>query len=425
MAKKLRIPTFLIAVVPLLASSSHAQATDSLAELNRKVEILAEELERLKLGEGADLPPLSGQGLGPASSRVYSLRKPGVSVAGYGELLYENFSDTRDDKTASGRRDQIDYLRAVMYFGYRFNDWILFNSEIEIEHASTGTGGEVSVEFGYLDLILSDWITIRSGMVLMPLGIINEKHEPTTFLGTVRPYTERYIIPATWRAIGVGATGNLTSNLGYRLYLVESLDASGFSSSGGIRGGRQKGSRALAEDFGLAGRLEYSPLPGASLGASLFGGKTGQGATDSLGTVDGFTLVTSAHAELLWRGLEARALFALASIDQADRISRLVNETVGSGMNGWYVAVGYDLMSEIAPTSLHSLLPYVQYEVFDTQSSVPSGFQTDPANRRKTVTFGLMYKPDPDVAFKADFQNNWNAAGTAINQWNIAASYIF
>jgi hypothetical protein len=36
-----------------------------------------------------------------------------------------------------------------------------------------------------------------------------------------------------------------------------------------------------------------------------------------------------------------------------------------------------------------------------------------------------MYKPHPDVAFKADYRNNWNGAGTAVNQWNIAANYMF
>ena len=412
----------LLLISPALA---HTQYPDSLAEIRRQIDVLAEELERMKLGEVAALPPVSDRGLGPAASRVYSLRKPGVSLAGYGELVYENFSDTRDDQSESGKKDQIDYLRAVVYFGYRFNHWILFNSEIEFEHASTGSGGEVSVEFGYIDLILSEWITIRSGMVLMPVGIINEKHEPTTFFGTVRPFSERYIVPATWRAIGAGATGNLPANLSYRVYLVESLDASGFSSGDGIRGGRQKGSKALAEDFGLAGRLEYSPVPGASLAASLFGGNAGQGAADSLGTISAFTLVASAHAELAWRGLEIRVLYASSRVDEADRVSRLVGEIVGSHMNGWYIAGGYDLLSQLAPSSPHSLVPYVQYEKYNTQSAVPSGFTADPSNDRKTLTFGLMYKPHPDVAFKADYRNNWNAAGTAVNQWNVAVNYMF
>jgi hypothetical protein len=409
----------------LASGAGRAEEPDSLAELSRRIEILAQELERMKLGEVADLPLVSDQGLGPAASRVYSLRKPGASLAGYGELVYENFSDSRDDQTESGKKDKIDYLRAVVYFGYRFNDWILFNSEIEFEHASTGKGGEVSVEFGYIDLMLSEWITIRTGMVLIPLGIINERHEPTTFFGTLRPFAERYIIPTTWRAIGAGATGALPANITYRIYLVESLNAAGFSSSAGIRGGRQKGAKAIAEDFGLAGRLEYSPIPGASLAASLFGGNTGQGAADSLGMISAFTLVGSAHAELVWRGLEIRILYAVNTVDQAERVSRLVNETIGSRMHGWYVAGGYNILTHLAPSSMHALLPYVQYEQFNTQSSVPSGFAADPANDRKTLTLGVMYKPHPDVAFKADYRNNWNGAGTAVNQWNIAANYMF
>jgi hypothetical protein len=411
--------------VVLLAPDVSAQRADSLAEIQRQIEVLAQELERMKLGEVADLQPVSDQGLGPAASRVYTLRKPGVSIAGYGEGVYESFSSKQDDGFESNKKNILDFLRAVVYFGYRFNDWILFNSEIEFEHASTGKSGEVSVEFGYLDLMLADWVTIRSGMVLLPLGIVNEKHEPTTFFGTLRPSVERYLIPTTWRGIGAGATGRLPASLVYRVFLVESLNAAGYSAGGGIRGGRQKGSKALAEDFGIAGRLEYVPFSGTVLGASFFGGNTGQGALDSLGTITAFTLVATVHAELAWRALELRVLYALNTIDEAGRVSRLVDETVGSRMHGWYVSGGYDVMYHLAPTSMHALVPYLQYEQYNTQSSVATGFSADPANDRRTLTFGLMYKPHPDVAFKADYRDNWNAAGTGVNQWNIAVNYLF
>ena len=116
--------------------------------------------------------------------------------------------------------------------GYRFDDRFLFNAEIEIEHAN-----EISVEFAYVDYLLNDALTIRGGMVLVPLGLVNDFHEPTVFLGARRPQTERRIIPTTWRKNGVGVLGS-AGPIAYRAYLLNGLDATGFSAQG-LRGGRQ------------------------------------------------------------------------------------------------------------------------------------------------------------------------------------------
>ncbi|MBI4427527.1 MAG: hypothetical protein HY562_00230, partial [Ignavibacteriales bacterium] len=193
--------------------------SDSLRELHRRIEILTQEIELLKLGEVAAPTYEPQYGLGPAAARVYSLKKSGVSLAGYGEVVYENFDKKRDDGSTTTTTDKIDFLRNVVYVGFRFNDWIVFNSEIEFEHASTGKGGEVSVEFGYIDLTLSRAFNIRAGMVLPPVGIINEKHEPSTFFGTLRPQVERLIIPSTWRANGIGLYGEIVPDVQYRAYV--------------------------------------------------------------------------------------------------------------------------------------------------------------------------------------------------------------
>lgn len=398
---------------------------DSLAELARRIEILAEEIDRLKTGGDAVLPALTPMGLSPGAGRVYEMQKAGASIAGYGEALYENFSTSRDDGAAAATKDRVDFLRAVVYFGYRYNDWILFNSEIEFEHGSTGKGGEVSVEFAYIDLAFAPWLSVRSGMLLVPLGIVNEKHEPTTFPGTIRPAVERLILPSTWRTIGAGILGEAMPGLSYRLYAVEGLSAAGFSGAEGIRGGRQSGARALAEQFALAARLEYSPFLGTLIGGGLYAGNSGQGARDSLGDINARTIVATVHGEMSWRGLELRALYAVTDVGDAARISRLRGQTVGSRMNGWYVSAGYDILPHLIPSTTHALAPYVVYERYNTHASVPGGFTADPALDRTTLTAGIAYMPDPRVAFKWDHRDNRNAAGTATNQWNLAINYLF
>jgi hypothetical protein len=415
----LRLWLLLAAAAPLLAQTG---LQDSLREMNRKIDVLTEEIERMKLGDVSE-PDLQPQrGLGPAAAKVYGLKKTGVSIAGYGEIVYENYSKKLDNRTASTTSNQLDYLRNVVYFGYRFNDWILFNSEVEFEHGSTGKGGEVSVEFGYVELMLSPHFNIRAGMVLPPVGIINEKHEPSSFFGTLRPQVEQRIIPSTWRTNGIGAYGEIIPNLQYRAYVVEGLDASKFSDNDGLRGGRQSGARAKAEKLALTGKLEYVGLPGTVLGASFYTGNSNQSLDD---TVDVSTTVVSVHGELSWKGLEARALWARNTVGHAAWVSAVAGKTVGSAMDGWYGVIGYDVMPWIAPGSVHYLAPFIQYESFNTHAEVPSGMVRNKAWDRHIFTAGITYKPHPNVAFKADYRNNDNEAGTGNDQWNLAVNYLF
>jgi len=401
------------------------QEADSPKEIRRQIDILVDEIERLKLGEVAEPAYEPQRGLGPAAAKVYQLKKTGVSVAGYGEVVYENYAEKRDDNAAANKPDKIDYLRNVVYFGFRYNDWILFNSEIEFEHGSTGKGGEVSIEFGYIELMFSRPFNLRAGMVLPPLGIINEKHEPSTFFGSLRPQVERSIIPSTWRTNGVGAYGELGSLFNYRAYIVEGFNAKNFSDADGVRGGRQSGASARAENFGLTGRLEFTGIPGGILGASFYRGNSGQGQTDSLGTIDAATTLWSVHAEYAWKSLELRAVVAGATVDQAGRVSALAGKTIGSEMNGWYVVAGLDLVPFFSPGSEQSFSPFVQYESLNTHAGVATGFTANKAFDRNILTIGVSYKPHPNVAFKVDYQDVKNGAGTGINQWNAAVNYLY
>jgi hypothetical protein len=414
----------------LLAGSPATAEETASREVERRIGILAEEIEKLKtqlvLPEKEELKPYFG--LGPAASRVYGITR-GVSLAGYGELTYENFKGTKDDGTPSGKRDQADFLRSVIYLGYKFSDRVIFNSELEFEHASTGKGGEASVEFAHLDFLLHPAANLRMGMVLIPMGWVNEQHEPVTFHGVLRPDVERFILPTTWRENGVGVFGEPLPGLDYRFYVTAGLKASGFSAAEGVRGGRQSGARSLAEDLAFTGRLDYKGVPGLTLGASFFAGNSGQG--DQVGgqTLEAPVTLWDLHAQWRWRGIDLRALYAEGCVGEADRVNLLKGVTgkasVGSRMKGWYLQGAYDVLPLFRPRTTHALSPFVRYEQLNTQAAVPAGYQADPANDRQVWTMGLTYKPIPNVAVKFDYQDRRNAAGTGINQWNVGMSYMF
>lgn len=427
--KQLTILAALILMTVPLAAQKTKQ--DTLKELIRKVDILTKELEKEKLGEVSERKYESKYGLGPAASQVYYKKDPGVSLAGYGELVFQKFADSKDDDSPSTTNDQIDYLRNIIYVGYKFNERFLFNAEIEIEHAIAGDGkpGEVAMEFGYIDAMVVPELTLRSGMVLVPVGIINEFHEPSTFFGALRPETERHIIPTTWRAVGAGIIGGTASGIGYRSYVTEGLNAAKFSASG-IRSGRQKGGKAIAEDFGLSARLEYTGYPGLNIGASLYTGNSGQGLTDSSGAAIGVnTTIFSVHGMFARNGLELRALYARSSISDVTALNNTLgftgNKSIGDSQFGYYVNAGYDVLQLFKEGSTALIQPFVQYEKLNTQDSVPDGFNIDPTRERTNITIGVMYKPIPNIGFKLDYLNRKNEAGNALDQFNVAATYLF
>jgi hypothetical protein len=415
----------------LRAAVSALQAAEAdaerLQEIERKLEVLATEIEDLKVGEAAVVATSEAtvSGLAPAASKVYQ-KESGLSIGGYGEALLEMFDSTRDDGAPSGKNDTFDMLRGVLYFGYKFNERFVFNSEIEFEHASTGADGSASVEFAYVDWLWRSGLNVRGGLLLVPMGFVNELHEPTTFLGAKRPETETRIIPTTWRENGFGVHGDV-GGFSYRTYLVNGLDGSGFTASG-LRGGRQKGSKALAEDFAWVGRLDWTATPGLTVGVSAYVGDSGQSLVDDAGrSIDVGTTIWDVHADWRWRGLQVRGLWSEADLDDVARLNEALGyegaNSVGEKMEGGYVEIGYDLLS--LRQGSQALIPFVRWEQVDTQVQVPTGFERTGSTDVEILTLGLAYQPIEQLILKLDWQDREDAAGTGVDQFNVGLGYIF
>ena len=411
-----------------IAAMAEQKDSPELAEVRGQIEVLSREIESLKLQQTkvAVAADTAQYGLGAAASKVYRA-EPGLSFGGYGEMLYENYDKKADNGTASGKTDQLDFLRAILYAGYKFSDKVIFNSEIEFEHGTTSNNvGEVSVEFAYLDFLVRPEFNVRAGMVLLPVGFINELHEPTAFLGARRPQVEQRIIPTTWRENGAGFFGD-AGDFTYRAYIVNGYDSAKFTASG-LRDGRQKGARAKAEDFAIVGRLDWHPIEGFLLGASAYSGDSGQGRKVAGEEIGGNVTTTELHAEGKYRGLTMRALWASTSVDDVALINQANgltgNKSIGEEQDGWYAEVGFDVTS-IFPLGQTSLIPYYRYEEFNTQKDVPAGFSANPANDVEISTFGIAFKPIPQAVIKVDYQNVDDGANKGVDQVNAALGYIF
>jgi hypothetical protein len=298
---------------------------------------------------------------------------------------------------------------------HSFSQRISFSSELEVEDARIEggePGGEVAVEQAYLDYMLSPAATIRAGLVLPPIGILNETHEPTTFNGVDRPQFDHDVIPATWRDIGIGVVGNLpgSSGLNYRVYLLNGLVASGFSAEEGIREGRQEGHEASFANPSLTGRLEWA-RPGLRVGGSFwYGGSAAQDPALGTGSFDNAVALVSADARYDVGPFMFRGVVANVSIDDAEAINAVYGGQVGSRIAGGYLEGAYNVLSKLAPQSTQRLDAFIRHERYNTQAGVPAGVVRDDALARRITTFGLTYKPVYNVVFKGDYQLRRNRA---------------
>jgi hypothetical protein len=374
------------------------------------VRALAEELRRLKLEIGLrDVEYQSYGGLGPAASKVYFAPK-GLSIGGYGEAVYANQLD--------GRGDQSDLLRLVLYVGYRFTDRLVFNAEVEFEHG----GVETAVEFAYLDYRFTDAVQLRVGSLLVPVGMVNELHEPPFFHGVFRPDLERNLVPATWNENGLGLHGEV-GPIRYQAYLLTGLDATGGELREGswLRNARTGGSESPAET--VAGVLALSGAVGpATLGGSVYRGRAGQGEAG----VDADVTLAEVHGRLAWRGLGVKAIYAVGALSDAGALPVRDGEVLGSRVRGGYLELAYDVAPLLWPGGETALEPFVRYQAYDLNDEVPQGQVRSPAADVATWTAGLSFKPIPTVVLKADWQRRATAAaGSEASQVNVGAGFVF
>jgi hypothetical protein len=299
----------------------------------------------------------------------------------------------------------LDFHRFVLLFNHGFSDRIRFVGELEVEHAfveGLEEAGELELEQAYLDFLISRPFNVRAGMVLVPIGIINERHEPPVFHGVERPFVDTVIVPSTWFEVGAGIHGEVGEGIRYRGYVLAPLNALEFSADEGIRGGRQKGSEANVRNAAFAGRVEYFGIRGLQLGASAWRGESGF----AVPRLDTKVWIAEADARYRAGRAELRAQYAHVGIGDAARLNEAIERTTGVSPNvarqlrGFYLEGAYTVWNG-GPA--RDVAVFTRYENVDTQFRMPSGFIPLEEFDRTAWVVGATYYPDPDVAVKVDY----------------------
>jgi len=291
---------------------------------------------------------------------------------------------------------------------------------VDFEHAAT----ELELEEAFLEYDLAPALSLRAGSLLMPVGPLNEFHEPPLYYSVERPYVQRVIIPTTWQENGAGLAGQAgAGRLSYRAYVTAGLDATRLTSLDGLHDVSTKGAESRADDLAGVGRLEYAPAKGLLLGASGYYGGADQ-RTPGLGSVT--LAIGCADARYHRAGFDLRGVFVRTALDGADSVSAHVGETVGKAMQGWYVEAAYDLLHRrSSEEAARSLVVYGRHEDFDTNEETPAGFARNPAAGRTVTSGGVAYYPIEQIAFKGDFEHWEDDAGARLNRVNLGAAFMF
>lgn len=373
----------------IAAAPFTAQAAQSVEELQKQIDILAQEIESLKSDEGS------------AAANPFSK----VSLGGYGELHYNHFNKS-PEFGGKQQKDQIDLHRFVLFVGYDFNDKVRFFSEVEVEHGfiedesecefdvpaggfvggeeveceGESSPGEVELEQAYIEVDTSANTKLKLGQFLVPVGILNETHEPNTFYGVERNKLESTIIPATWWEAGAMFSQDLGAGLTYDVALHSGLNMDQGTS---IRSGRQKVAKADANKGAATGRIRYAGITGLDLASSV------QYQQDVNQDIDGTDDVSA-------RMVEAHARYTIAGVTATVQKARW-------DFNG-FEGTGADRQEgelyELSYKPAEKLGVFGRYEDINT---VAEGGNESSAQMITTV--GVNYWITPQVVVKADAQN--------------------
>lgn len=335
-------------------------------------------------------------------------------IGGYGEVHYNQPIDSEVYNNG-----KLDVHRVVMLLGYNFSKNTQFITELEYEHVK-----EVYVEQAFLQHKLNSSLSFRGGLMLVPMGIINEYHEPTTFNGVERPVIDGVIAPTTWREIGFGITGNiLPASLKYQAYIMNGFNGydgtAKLNGKKGFRSGRQKGAESYISSPNLSAKIEYYGIGGLNLGLSGYFGKTQSKLYNGV-KKDEDALIAAADSSVVGMamfGVDARytksalqlkGQLYYTSISNSDEYNLYTADSdgnlndLGSSMIGYYAEAGYDVLK--ASNSDKQLVPFVRYAYLNTHNSVENNISENPAYEMSVITTGITLSLTKGAVVKADMQ---------------------
>lgn len=411
------------AAVLALATGAAPAQTAAETELARKLDQLTAELADVKAQLARLQQPPAAAPAAPAPASAAAPAGEGATVVtSYGEVTY-----TRPNGAA--RNAQADLRRFIFGYQHRFDPTTRLVTEVEIEHAvsSAGDAGEVAIEQAYVERLLSPAWAARVGLFVVPVGMLNEAHEPNAFYGVDRNFVETAIIPTTWREGGLQIVGTLDNGLtlqggvstGFDLTKWDAASTEGTESPlGSIH---QELSLAKARDLSVFGAVNWRGIPGLLVGGSLFTG----GAAHAQGAAGARVTLWDAHVRWTPGRWDLAALYSRGRISgtAAANAPLVGNPTlIPRSFDGWYAQVAYKLWSHRD----YALAPFVRHERFNTARSfadLGAGLTPVPRATERVTTLGANLQVAQGVVIKADVQRFRRDRGA--NRFDLGLGWSF
>lgn len=384
--KKAGLVTTVMVGVLALSATSHA---DSIPDLQRQLDEINGKIQQLQTQK----KPETTSGTGEYLQKVLG----NTRISGYGELEYIFKQDNGNGKGGN----TLDPHRIVLNVTSQLSDWIEFNSELEWEHGGSdgGADGSISVEQAYLTFKLNQALNLKAGVMLMPMGAINQNHEPTNFYSSTRPALDTFLIPSTWQEMGVGISGTLHKKADYQLMVVSGLDGTNFNAEKGLREGRQGFKMDNNRNFAVAGRLDVRPIENLTTSLSLYSGNSA-----SSGSATAYTTIAAIDGRYRLSDFELAGEYVHVYQDRPE----VFNDEIGRNMSGYWVEGAWHALPTAwkkGKLSNADAVLFVRYSELNTQD----GGAVDPTKTsgrydRNYTTVGMSFMPIPTVAIKADYQ---------------------
>lgn len=364
-----------------------------------------------------------------ATRTLLESKEGNLLMGAYGEVQYEQpFGNNTKYNGA------MDAERMVLLFGYKFDSKTSFISEIEIEHIK-----EVYLEQAFLNYQAKPWLNVQAGLLLIPMGLMNEYHEPTIFNGVNRPTIANALYPSTWREIGAGFAGNIpNAALRYQLYAVNGPmgynNGAKLDGNKPLRGARQKGAQVTMTAPDLSAKINYYGIKGFDIGLAGYFGTTESNLYSNIDRDSAAQLATadSSVIGIQMVGLDfryqskkfqAKGELFYSTFSNTDAYNTFTNRDLGSSIFGYYGELGYDISSILGMKK--KLVPFVRYSEYNTHQSVNSGMIANKAYDRTVLTTGFSFFLNQSVVVKADYQNFSDAINNQQHQFNTGIGFWF
>ena len=375
----------------------------------------------------------TGAAINSATKILQTSKQTGVTLGGYAQLDYnQSFGG------GVKHNGTMDVHRLVLLFGYKFSDKTSFVSELEVEHVN-----EFFVEQAFLNHSINSKLNIRAGLMLIPMGIVNEYHEPPTYNGVERPNLDKYIVPTTWREMGIGVTGKFdNTSLRYQLYMFNGFlgydGAAKFRGTDGYRKGRQKAAKSVFSYPTFSGKLDYYGILGLKLGLSGYYGKSqttlkdGVNPTDALAmsAVDSSVItmtMVGLDARYQRKGFTARGQFIYSQNQNTEAYNIKGQTDLGEALMGYYIEAGYNVFRLFKLRTTKKLDAFVRYESYNTHFKMYNESLVNDAYNRANITTGLSFHIAPGAVFKVDYQYLMSKEpnSTATNMLNVGVGWWY